>query len=60
MVAASVLEAIVTLAPLIEKVAGYIAGDHDDLPAVPDSLKSAIEIKRYEARVKKVQSGSPP
>jgi hypothetical protein len=53
MSAASVVEAIITLAPLIEKVAGYLDGEHDELPDVPAALKSAIELKRFQARAKK-------
>ncbi len=60
MSAASVVEAIVALAPLIEKVAGYIAGEHDELPQVPDTLKSAIEVKRYQARAKPRSPTPPP
>ncbi len=52
MAAAEVLEAISVLAPLIEKVAGYIAGDHDDLPEVPLVLKSDIELKRLQERIR--------
>ena len=52
MSAASVIDAITALAPLIEKVAGYIAGDHNDLPDVPAVLKSDIELKRLQARAK--------
>ena len=50
MLAASVIDAITALAPLIEKVAGYIAGDHNELPDVPAVLKSDIELKRLQAR----------
>lgn len=59
MSAAAVLEAITVLAPLIEKVASYIAGDSDELPEVPGALKSAIEIKRFQARVKDRPARSP-
>ena len=41
------------MAPLIEKVAGYIAGDHSDLPAVPESLRLDIELERAKARAAK-------
>ncbi len=53
MAAAEVLQAITTLGPLIEKVAGYIAGEHNDLPEVPLVLKSDIELERMKARAKK-------
>jgi len=50
MAAAPIIEAIAVLAPLIEKIAGYIAGEHDQLPEVPLVLKSEIELKRFNAR----------
>lgn len=53
MAAAEVLRAIVALEPLIEKVAGYIAGDHDELPEVPLVLKSDIELERAKARAER-------
>ncbi len=53
MAAAEVIQTIVTLGPLIEKIAGYIAGDHDELPDVPLVLKSDIELQRLQARAKK-------
>lgn len=52
----AVIEAISALAPLIEKVAGYIAGDHNDLPEVPGVLASDIELKRMQERAKRPRS----
>lgn len=49
----AIVEAITVLAPLVEKVAGYIAGEHDELPEVPEQLKGAVELKRYEERARK-------
>ncbi len=37
----------------MEKIAGYIAGEHDELPEVPGVLSSDIELKRLEERAKK-------
>ncbi len=41
---------IVLLQPLIERIAAYIAGDHDELPEVPLVLKSDIELERLKLR----------
>ena len=53
MAVAETLQAITVLAPLIEKLAGYIADEHDDLPEVPSVLKLDIEMERARARARK-------
>lgn len=60
MSASAVLQAITTLAPLIEKVVGFIDDKHNDLPNVPLVLKSEIELQRFEARRRKKLSGQSP
>ena len=53
MAAAEVIQAIITLEPLIKKLAGYIDDEHDELPQVPLVLKSDIELQRMQARARK-------
>lgn len=50
---AETIQAISVLSPLIQKIADYIAGNHDDLPEVPLVLKSEIEFERLQARRRK-------
>lgn len=59
MAAAAIIETIILLAPLIEKIAGYLDDEHNDLPDVPLVLKSDIELKRMQARAKKKQAPPP-
>lgn len=57
MAVADTLRTIVLLQPLIERIAGYIAGDHDELPEVPLVLKSDIELERLKARAERKPGG---
>jgi len=59
MSASAIIETIIALVPLIEKVAGYIVGDHDELPDVPLVLKSDIELLRLKERLRRVSTMPP-
>ena len=56
--ASEVIQAISVLAPLIEKVAGYLADEHDDLPDVPGV--SALDIELERAKVRSKKRSKPP
>lgn len=59
MATTEVIQAITVLAPLIEKVTGYLADEHNELPEVPLVLKSDIELERLKARARRSATSRP-
>lgn len=53
MAVAETVRTIVLLQPLIERIAGYIAGEEHELPDVPLVLKSDIELERLRVRAER-------